>query len=358
MSGLNLPSSQIINVGIIGTSYGATNLLPVLDSIPDYRVMSMATNSRKNSSLKLTSKLRENITLVTVKELFQSESIRLVVVASPPSTHEKFVTSSLQSKKHVYCEKPVGLSSESTKRIYQVANQTNLISTVGFQFRYDPMINWLKTQILKGGVGEINRVEVRWSTSGNSNTPSNSWRNHLDLGGGVLRDFGIHVFDYLLFLDIFKLSHNFFATSSFYKFKNNNLAHNIQNIDFSFWLNSTEFRFVLSRTCARSSGHQIRITGSQAEVWVKHAPPFRIQDFTFGLVGKSKVPRDTGRVLSPAPILTDLSLQNLDVRGLSSRKLFIDLAHAIAGNTPDNLPTLEQAIFSHKIVDRVQEILF
>jgi predicted dehydrogenase len=358
MNELSLPSSEIINVGIIGASYGVTNLLPVLDSIPDYRVISIATNSKINSNLKLMPNLRENITLVSVKELIQNKNISLVVVASPPSTHEEFVISALRAKKNIYCEKPAGLSSDSTRRIFQVANQTELISTVGLQFRYDPMINWLKTQIMKGKVGEINRVEVQWSTSGNSNTPSKSWRNHLDLGGGVLRDFGIHVFDYLLFLDIFKLSYNFSTTSSFYNFKNNNLAHNIQNIDFSFWLNSTEFRFVISRTSVKSSGHYIRIIGSKAEVWVKHSPPFRIQDFTFGLAEKSKVPRDTANVLSPVPILTDLSVQNLDVRGLSSRKLFIDLAHAIAGNTPNNLPTLEQAIFSHKIVDRVQEILF
>ena len=87
MNELSLPSSKIINVGIIGASYGVTNLLPVLDSIPDYRVISIATNSKINSNLKLMPNLRENITLVSVKELIQNKNISLVVVASPQSTH-------------------------------------------------------------------------------------------------------------------------------------------------------------------------------------------------------------------------------------------------------------------------------
>lgn len=50
-------------------------------------------------------------------------SVRAVVVASPTYTHEDIVIKSLESKKAVFCEKPISEAIETTKKCFEKARE-------------------------------------------------------------------------------------------------------------------------------------------------------------------------------------------------------------------------------------------
>lgn len=355
---MEIHPNRIINVGIIGAGYGLTNLLPVLTSISDYKVISVATTFGTKANLGSESPFLRNILFTTPKELINNSDIELVVIASPPSTHEEYAIAALEAGKNIYCEKPVGLNSNSTRRILQASKRTKLVSTVGYQFRYNPMIKWLKDKVATGELGEINRVEIRWETSGASRTPPTSWRNQLKQGGGVLRDFGSHVFDYLSFMDPINFPQIFDKPGFEHSFRSNMPGEDIQDIDFSGMFGPIEFKCIISRTRIQPIGHDIRVLGSKAEAHVSHKPPFGIEDLALEIITKSGVHMDLTQAADQDPTSSEFSEKNSDVRKLSSRNLFVHLAHEIRGDASKNLPTLEQALSSQKLVDEAETILF
>lgn len=349
--------SRAIKVGIIGAGFGLTNILPALESIADYNIICLATSSGMKAKPDFKSPLLNNLMLTTPKELINNSGVQLVVIASPPSTHESYAIAALEAGKNIYCEKPVGLNSNSTKRILQASEKTKLVSTVGYQFRYDPMINWLKDQIATGELGEVNRVEVRWETSGATKTPLTSWRNQSEQGGGVLRDFGSHIFDYLSFIDPSSFHENYSEGEDVHKFKSRKLSRNIQEIDFTGTFGSTEFNCVISRNRFRPTGHNITIAGSKKKVRASHTPPFRMENLIIENERNGIVHLLSQEKLELEEQFHGFLKSDLDWRQAASRLLFSDLALALKGTIPSRLPNIRSALSSQLIVDEVEAAL-
>jgi predicted dehydrogenase len=355
---LRSDTNRAINVGIIGTGYGLTSLLPVLEFSPDYKVICFATKEGNNQKSTRDGPMSSEVFYVTPKELIQSVDIDLVLIASPPSTHEEYATAAIAEGKNVYCEKPVGLSLDSTRRIVLASNQTKKICTVGYQFRFDPMIRWLKNQILTDELGEIIRVGIRWETSGALKTPEASWRNNLNLGGGVLREFASHVFDYLSYMEAISCTPTNGEVDASHNFKSNITSRDIQNVNFSGAFGSVQFDCVISRTKTRPMGHLIRITGTKGEARAHHRPPFGLEQLTLEVHKDAGVNKHSILMDCESPETVGFPKNQLDSRQIASSQLFFNFAQAIKGVPCASLPSFEDALLSQKLVEEAESVLF
>jgi len=360
VAGTELPANtnRAINVGIIGVGYGLTNLLPVLDLLPDYKVICLAAKQGINQKSSLDAPMSRKVFYTTPKKLIQNSEIELVLIASPPSTHEEYAIAAIAAGKNVYCEKPVGLSLSSTRRILQASNQSKKICTVGYQFRFDPMIRWLKNQIQSNELGEIIRVGIQWETSGAYRTPQASWRNNLNLGGGVLRDFGSHVFDYLSYIEALSCSPTDGESYESHNFKSNIAGRDIQNVNFSGIFGGVQFDCIISRTRTKPIGHFISIIGTKGEARAHHRPPFGLEQLTLEVLKGEGVDIHSIPVEIASPETIEFPKNQLDSRQFASSHLFLNLAQAIKGVSNDSLPSLEDALYSQKLVDEAESVLF
>ncbi len=355
---LRAGTNRAINVGIIGAGYGLTSLLPVLEFLPDFQVICLATKRGISQKSTFGGSKSSKIYYTTPKKLIQSVNIDLVLIASPPSTHEEYAIAAIAAGKHVYCEKPVGLGLNSTRRILQASNQTKKICTVGYQFRYDPMIRWLKNQILSDELGEIIRVGIHWETSGAFKTPEASWRNNLNLGGGVIRDFGSHVFDYLSYIEAINCNSTDGEVKASHNFKSNIAERDIQNVNFSGVFGGVQFDCVISRTKARPRGHFISIIGTRGEAHAHHRPPFELEQLTLEVhKGEGIYKHSISENRAIADVI-GFPMKQLDSRQIASSHLFFDFAQAIRGGSCNSLPSIEDALFSQKLVEEAESVLF
>lgn len=351
-------SNRAINVGIIGAGYGQTSLLPVLELLPDYNVICVATKQGTNQKSSFDASSSSEIFYTNAKDLIHNSDIELVLIASPPSTHEEYAIAAIAAGKNVYCEKPVGLSLGSTRRILQVSNQSKKICTVGYQFRFDPMIGWLKNQIQSDELGEIIGVGIQWETSGAYRTPEASWRNNLNLGGGVLRDFGSHVFDYLSYIEALSCSPTDGEAYESHNFRSNIAGKDIQDVNFSGVFGRVEFDCIISRVRTKPMGHLIRIIGTKGEAHAHHHPPFGLKDLTLKVLKGDGVHEHFNPDEIASAEILGLPLNLLDSRQLASSHLFLNLAQAIRGISIKSLPSLEDALFSQKLVEEAESTLF
>ena len=119
-----------------------------------------------------------------------------IFVCTPNRFIPDIVAAALDAGKHVFCEKPPGLSVEDVGRIMEAERRNpGLVLKVGFNHRYHYGIMEAKKVVDSGKYGKILWLRGIYGKAEGSLEPD-SWRNDPALaGGGILLDQGIHMLD-------------------------------------------------------------------------------------------------------------------------------------------------------------------
>ncbi len=129
--------------------------------------------------------------------VIEDPEVEVVFIAAPNRLHVELVQAAAAAGKAVFCEKPVGGTPEQIVRAAGAARTAGVISGVGFNYRWAPLILYARELIATGELGEITNYRGRFfSMYGSDPLGLNSWRFQLDQGGhGVTSDLLSHVVD-------------------------------------------------------------------------------------------------------------------------------------------------------------------
>ena len=121
----------------------------------------------------------------------------MVNIAAPNDRHLEMVQAAAAQGKHIFCEKPVGRSPEETAQIEFFARQAGVMSFVGFNYRWAPMVQYLRQLIEEGRLGQLTHYRGRFfSMYGSNPLGLLTWRFQAEYAGlGVLGDIMSHVVD-------------------------------------------------------------------------------------------------------------------------------------------------------------------
>lgn len=132
---------------------------------------------------------------LTIKELLNS-GIDAVYIASPVNMHLEHVTLCAKSKKHVLCEKPLGLTFKEAEKIVKVSIEENIYLGTGYMMRFLAQHQAALKLIEESKIGKpvYGRAQLScWYPPIN-----NAWRQEPETGGGgSLMDMGSHCIDLL-----------------------------------------------------------------------------------------------------------------------------------------------------------------
>ena len=130
-------------------------------------------------------------------EVIEHPDVQVVNVASPNYLHLAMVRAATDAGKHVFCEKPVGRSPAETAEIERLARAAGVMSFVGFNYRWAPMVQYAKQLIEDGRLGRITHYRGRFFAMYGSNPLGHlTWRFKQEYAGsGVLGDIMSHVVD-------------------------------------------------------------------------------------------------------------------------------------------------------------------
>ncbi len=123
--------------------------------------------------------------------------VDVVCVCAPNMLHEPIAIAAAEAGKHVFCEKPVGGTPEQTVRIEAASRKAGVITGVGYNYRWAPLVQYAKNLIADGTLGEITNYNGRFFTMyGSDPMGLLSWRFQLDgAGHGVSSDILSHSID-------------------------------------------------------------------------------------------------------------------------------------------------------------------
>ena len=129
--------------------------------------------------------------------------VDVVVVAAPNMLHEELCVAAAEAGKHVFCEKPVGGKPDQTARVEKVARDAGVITGVGYNYRWAPLVQYTKNLIDSGALGQITNYRGRFfSMYGADPLGLLSWRFEIDEAGyGVSSDILSHSMDLAMMLN-------------------------------------------------------------------------------------------------------------------------------------------------------------
>jgi predicted dehydrogenase len=123
--------------------------------------------------------------------------IDAVVIATPNFTHRPIVLAAARGRKHVMCEKPLGLSASEVREMYEACRDADVAHMTAFTYRFAPSMRYLKHLIGSGSLGTprhfrsqrfLDLPETSWG-----------WRQYKDkAGAGDLFDMTIHRLDFAI----------------------------------------------------------------------------------------------------------------------------------------------------------------
>ncbi|HJS97006.1 MAG TPA: Gfo/Idh/MocA family oxidoreductase [Solirubrobacteraceae bacterium] len=129
--------------------------------------------------------------------VIEDPDVEVVYIAAPNMVHVQLVEAAAQAGKAVFCEKPVGGTPEHVARAASAARAAGVISGVGYNYRWAPLVRYARELIESGELGEITNYRGRFfSMYGADPLGLNSWRFQLDQAGyGVTSDLMSHAVD-------------------------------------------------------------------------------------------------------------------------------------------------------------------
>ncbi|HPG38227.1 MAG TPA: Gfo/Idh/MocA family oxidoreductase [bacterium] len=132
-------------------------------------------------------------------DLLANENIDVISICTPNYLHAEMAVDALSARKHVVCEKPMGLTSKECKLMVHAALTNNKTLFVVKQNRYNPPIVAVKKLIDEGQLGKIFMIVVNCYWNRNKEYYAQSdWRGKKQLDGGALFTQFSHFVDLML----------------------------------------------------------------------------------------------------------------------------------------------------------------
>ncbi|MFE1450488.1 Gfo/Idh/MocA family protein [Streptomyces olivaceoviridis] len=136
------------------------------------------------------------------REVAADPRVRAVSVTAPNFLHREIGVAMAEAGKHLWIEKPVGLTADDARAVADAVAKAGVRGTVGFNYRNAPAVEAARELIAAGEIGTVTHVRIRlFSDYAAHPDGALTWRYERERGGsGVLGDLASHGADLARFL--------------------------------------------------------------------------------------------------------------------------------------------------------------
>jgi len=128
------------------------------------------------------------------RDLIKRDDVDAVIVSTPPSLHAEMTIAALRAGKHVICEKPLARTVKECAAMVAAARESGRFLATGFNYRFYPSVLKARELLDSGLIGKVDHI--RSYTGYSASVHNHAWLHDSEvMGGGSLRDNGIHLLD-------------------------------------------------------------------------------------------------------------------------------------------------------------------
>ena len=131
------------------------------------------------------------------REVMTNPMVDIVFITAPNLVHLPMVEAAAAAGKQIFCEKPVGGTPAQTVAAELAARKANVVTGVGYNYRWAPLVQHARQMIADGTIGEVTNYRGFFlSMYGSDPLGLLSWRFLVDEAGhGVSTDILSHSVD-------------------------------------------------------------------------------------------------------------------------------------------------------------------
>ena len=134
-----------------------------------------------------------------LSEVVVLDEIDAIILTTPNPLHEEQVILCAKAGKHVFCEKPLGLTAESARRSVAACREAGVQLGIGHERRFEPAMLALRSALEKGELGTVMHAEAAFSHDKLIHVPKGDWRTSKSVAPAAgMTAMGIHLSDLLI----------------------------------------------------------------------------------------------------------------------------------------------------------------
>ncbi|HEY4160010.1 MAG TPA: aldo/keto reductase [Polyangiaceae bacterium] len=124
------------------------------------------------------------------ESLLADREVDAVYIAPPHPVHARWAVLAARAKKHILCEKPLGLNASEGMAMIDAARQNDVFLLEAFMYRFSPQTKRLLELVKSGAVGRVKAIDASFGFDGDFSPESRLLAP--ELGGGALLDVGCY----------------------------------------------------------------------------------------------------------------------------------------------------------------------
>jgi len=186
----------MIDVGLIGFGFaGRTFHAPIIDAVEGLRLAAILQRHGSDAE-----QAHPSAHIVrTLEELLAIDAIRLVVIATPNTTHFDIARQCLLAGRDVVIDKPFAPTYAEASELVELAKQQQRLISVYQNRRWDGDFRTLRNLLSEDKLGRVVLFESHFDRF-RPHLKENAWRERPEPGSGVLFDLGPHLIDQAMVL--------------------------------------------------------------------------------------------------------------------------------------------------------------
>jgi predicted dehydrogenase len=191
-------TSQTVNTAVIGTGNRGSYLLKGVLDQPNTRVGAVCDIKPDRLDKAATAAAKFSpATFSDWRRVLDLKDIEAVFIATPPHLHAEMAVAALAAGKHVYCEKPIGISGPQVRSVVDAARRSKKVFVPGQQLRSMTQLIEAVRKIRDGVIGDVIMVKAQREASADlpHDGSSGDWYFDVTKSGGYLIEQSVHNLD-------------------------------------------------------------------------------------------------------------------------------------------------------------------
>jgi len=186
---------KTLGVALVGVGAAAQiNHIPALKRADGVELVALVDRDPEKAA-RVAQKFGVPFSFGRIEEMLERDDIDAVDVCTPNFLHAPMAIASLESGKHVLCERPLARNGDEAASMAKAAKKADRVLMTAVQHRFRADAQLLRTFVAKGELGEIHYAKAGWLRR-RTEWDSDEWRRQKrESGGGVVLDLGFQMLD-------------------------------------------------------------------------------------------------------------------------------------------------------------------
>ncbi|MBT2291260.1 Gfo/Idh/MocA family oxidoreductase [Paenibacillus albidus] len=180
-----------LNIGIVGTGWFSKEHADLLAKMEDVSLKAVCGSSKQKGEEMARAYGADGYGEIT--EMLDAHKLDAVYICVPPQSHGAIERSLIRREIPFFIEKPLGSSTEIPASLLQDIKEHNLLTSVGYHFRYQETVKQLKASLSSDKVGMI---VGQWM----GGMPGVAWWRNQEQSGGQFTEQTTHIVDLVRYL--------------------------------------------------------------------------------------------------------------------------------------------------------------